>query len=397
MASRRDPRTPALIILLMCATLTIMAGATIAPSLPAMGDHFSDNPAAFALVPLVLTVPGLAIAIAAPLSGLVADRLPKRSILILSMLVYVAAGSSGLVLDDITSIIAGRVLLGIAVGGIMTTSVALIAELYQDHERGRVLGYQSAAMAFGGVAFILTGGFLADLSWRAPFAVYLAPLLLLPLVLARIDRGNSVDLEPSEAHENRTRRFPWRHAIVIYPSVFIAFVVFYALPIKLPFLFRELGAERASTAGMAIALVTLVSGLASWHFQRIRGSISFPAMAAASLAIMAPAFAFMATLPSVALIFTVLPTVGLGMGLVMPNATTWLYSGVPAGVRGQAAGLMTMSVFTAQFLSAPVAAFFTAYGGISALFWFCSAIATLAGLAYAALAMLRRADAHKRV
>ena len=398
MTTRSDPRTPTLVILLMCATLTVMAGATIAPSLPALGEHFADNPASFALVPLVLTVPGLAIAIASPLSGLIADRLPKRNLLVASMLIYIAAGSSGLVLDSITAIIAGRVLLGIAVGGIMTSSVALIAELYSDGERGRVLGYQSAAMAFGGVAFILAGGFLADVSWRAPFAVYLAPLVLVPLVLLRVGPGDPVAAEPAAGTDGRkARRFPWRHAIAIYPGVFVAFVVFYMIPVQLPFLFRELGAERASTAGMAIALSTLISGAASWHYQRIRGRAPFPAMAAIAFAIMVPAFAFLATLPDLALIFAVLPAIGIGVGLVMPNATTWLYSGVNPEVRGQAAGFMTMSVFTAQFLSAPVAAFFVAHGGIPALYGFCAALAAATSAAYAALAFTRRGDASERV
>ena len=43
------------------------------------------------------------------------------------------------------------------------------------------MGYQSAFMAFGGVFFVMGGGFLSDISWRFPFAIYLMGLVLLPL------------------------------------------------------------------------------------------------------------------------------------------------------------------------------------------------------------------------
>jgi hypothetical protein len=49
--------------LLLVSTLTVMAGATIAHSLPAMRQHFSEVPNADYWVRLILTVPALFIAI----------------------------------------------------------------------------------------------------------------------------------------------------------------------------------------------------------------------------------------------------------------------------------------------------------------------------------------------
>jgi hypothetical protein len=45
------------ISLLLISTLTVMSGATIAPSLPAMGEHFADVPNVDYLVRLALTLP----------------------------------------------------------------------------------------------------------------------------------------------------------------------------------------------------------------------------------------------------------------------------------------------------------------------------------------------------
>ncbi|MFT5047407.1 MAG: MFS family permease, partial [Porticoccaceae bacterium] len=51
-----------------------MAGATIAPGLPGLLAHFSDHPDAEYLTRFILTIPGLAIAISAPLAGYLADK-----------------------------------------------------------------------------------------------------------------------------------------------------------------------------------------------------------------------------------------------------------------------------------------------------------------------------------
>lgn len=76
--------------------MTVMAGATIAPSLPEMTKAFPDNPSAETLVKLVLTIPGLFIAITSPLSGWFIDKFGRIKLLAFLLILYAAAGSSGL-------------------------------------------------------------------------------------------------------------------------------------------------------------------------------------------------------------------------------------------------------------------------------------------------------------
>jgi MFS family permease len=53
----------------------------------------------------------------------------------------------------------------------MTTATTLIADYYEGERRSAVMGQQAAFMGFGGVVFLVLGGVLADLSWRAPFGI----------------------------------------------------------------------------------------------------------------------------------------------------------------------------------------------------------------------------------
>ena len=76
--------------LLLTSTLTVMSGATIAPSLPAMQEHFAQVPNSELLVRLVLTVPALFIAIGGLFVGQLLDRLGRKPLLM--------EGRSGLLL-----------------------------------------------------------------------------------------------------------------------------------------------------------------------------------------------------------------------------------------------------------------------------------------------------------
>lgn len=99
--------------LLLASMLTIMAGATISPALPAIQREFANAPNAGVLVGLVLTMHGLFIAVGSPIIGALADRYGRRWLLLVSTVVYALAGGSGFVLDSLIAILAGRAVLGL--------------------------------------------------------------------------------------------------------------------------------------------------------------------------------------------------------------------------------------------------------------------------------------------
>jgi MFS family permease len=145
--------------LMMISTLTVMAGATISPSLPTMREHFATLPNADYLVRLALTLPALFIAIGAPLVGIIIDRLGRKPLLLLALGLYGIAGASGFVLNDLNWLLVGRAFLGVSVAGIMTIATTLIADYYTGATRAQFLGLQASFMGLGGVLFLILGGF----------------------------------------------------------------------------------------------------------------------------------------------------------------------------------------------------------------------------------------------
>ncbi len=340
------------ITLLLVSTLTVMAGATIAPSLPAMRQHFAEVPNADYWVRLVLTAPALFIALGAPIAGTIIDHFGRKGLLALSVFLYGFAGSSGFLLNEIGLILIGRVLLGLSVAGIMTTATTLIADYYLGAARAQFLGLQAAFMGLGGVLFLTLGGFLADLNWRYPFLIYLVAWLFLPLIVLVLP-------EPARTHVNGADSLaiaapeatPWLLLLLTYGIALITQIVFYMIPVQLPFFLQQLTGANASQSGLAIALATLATAISAISYQRLKARSTFTGIYAIAFGLMGLGYLIISKAQNYGTVLVGLAIAGLGIGLLMPNMTVCLTSSTPSPVRGRILGGLTTSFFLGQFVS----------------------------------------------
>lgn len=381
-------RSPFLLpVLLACASLTVMAGATIAPGLPGLLAHFADHPDAEYLTRFILTIPGLAIAITAPLAGALADRFGRRVLLQLGVVLYIAAGSAGLWLDQLSLLLISRLLLGGSVGMIMVSSMALLTDHFQGPERDRAMGIQSSAMAAGGILFISAGSILADWSWRAPFAVYLLPIVLIPLIHLYISKPPENREEPNAVGG----RFPLAHAFYIYSLGFLTMLLFYFIPTQLPFFALELGADSLKVAGFAVVLSQIFSSVASACYQTLRARFGNRQILLGSFVCLATGFFMLSQARSLVLMYASMPLIGLALGFNFPNLTIWLMSKVPATMRGRASGGISTAVFLGQFLSPLLSQSLASHFGLDgAFFWAMMLMILLVVLPNLALLMRQR-------
>jgi MFS family permease len=176
--------------LLLASSLTVMAGATVSPSLPAMKQQFessiADADLRTTLVKLVITLPALFITIGSPIAGSIVDRFGRKSLLLIGAIFYGLAGTSGLYLESLPAILVGRAFLGVAVACVMVSATTLIADYYVGAARAAFMGIQAGFMGLGGVVFLTLGGALAQQNWHYPFGIYALAWLIVPLILAFI-------------------------------------------------------------------------------------------------------------------------------------------------------------------------------------------------------------------
>lgn len=335
--------------LLLVSTLTVMSGATIAPSLPAMQSHFSSVDNSEFWVRLVLTVPALFIVIGSPIAGQLVDRIGRKPLLLGSAILYGFAGSSGLVLNSVFTILIGRAFLGLAVAGVMVSATTLIADYYQGNARADFMGLQAAFMGLGGVLFLSMGGFIADLNWRFPFSIYLFAWLLIPGILfALYEPFRTKTITDTTAP---SEQLPIKLLVLIYASVMLQQIVFYLIPVQLPFYLQQLTGADASQTGLAIAFSILFSAFASMNYGRVKKRLSFINILAIAFGLIGLGYVGIGVVSSYWLILLVLIPTGFGLGLMMPNLNVWTSNEVPDVLRGRALGGLTTFMFLGQFLS----------------------------------------------
>lgn len=340
--------------LLLVSTLTVMAGATIAPSLPAMQNHFAEVNNAALWVRLVLTVPALFIVIGSPLAGIIVDRLGRKPLLIAAAALYGLAGSSGYLLNSLSMILVGRAFLGFAVAGVMVTATTLIADYYTGQARANFMGLQAAFMGLGGVLFLTGGGYLADLNWRLPFLIYLFAWLLLPLIVLALSEPERAPVVPVDRVGERpvvTAGVPVNLLVLVFGTALLTQIIFYLIPVQLPFYLRDLANASATQSGLAIAFATLFSSMASLSYGRVKQKLGFVSILALTFGLLGVGYSIIGLASSYGVVLLGLAIAGLGLGLLMPNMNVWVASSVPDAVRGRALGGLTTFFFLGQFLS----------------------------------------------
>ena len=343
-SSRGSPR---LVTLLVVSTMTVMAGATISPALPTIRQAFADVPDADLWVRLVLTLPALFTALGAPLAGWLTDRVGRRPVLLTSMGLYGVGGAGGGLAGSIWTLLGTRALLGLSVGGIMTTATTLIADYYDGPRRSEIMGLQSTFMAGGGIVYILAGGALADLSWRAPFGVYLLAFALLgPAVWFLAEPEARADT-PAEA----AQRVSWGTLVPLYGLAFVGMAAFYMIPVQIPFYLTRLGVTSGLLTGVAIAAATLMGAVMGAVYGRVQGRLGYAGTLAVHFLVFGAGYVGIGLASSFGGVLVGIGVAGIGTGLMMPNFNNWLGALAPRARRGKILGGLTTCFFVGQFVS----------------------------------------------
>lgn len=326
-----------------------MAGAIIAPALPQIKEHFSHLPEAEFLTQLMLTVPGITIALGAPLVGYLIDRFGRKKLLIISLVLYGFTGTAGYSLDNLYHILISRALLGLAVAGIMTITNTLTADYFEGKERNNFVSLRSSFVALGGVFFVGAAGFLADIGWRVPFLVYFFSFLLLPLVVWVIYEPEVQKSDPHRAGQQVD--YPRFWIRFVYFIAFLGMSLFYLIPVNVPFVLTEVIGVKNSVVGLSIAGSMLAAATSAGFYARLKNFLNFNALYALCFFLMSLGFLIVSQSSTYWFVLLGMICVGSGVGLIGPNHALCLMNSAPPELRGRILGSLSTFVFLGQFTS----------------------------------------------
>ncbi len=324
-----------------------MSVITISPALPHMAVAFGSVENADFLVKLVLTIPALFIAIFSPITGGLIDRYGRLRLLWLALALYAITGSGGYFLNNIYHILISRALLGVAVGMSMTIVITLIADYFEGMERQKFVGLQVAFMSLGGILFIGLGGILADISWKAPFLIYLFSLLVLPLSIIFLKEPGVAVFTKAASDSAKSPGIIW----LLFFNTMTMWIIFFLIPVQIPFHLKAIGVEKNALIGAAIATSTAFSAMSSISYAKLKGKLSFLAVFVLGYGLMAIGYLCISISETYGMVILSMMISGLGIGMMIPNTNMWVMKIAPPEIRGKEIGKLTTFWFFGQFIS----------------------------------------------
>ena len=153
------------------------------PLLPLLARTFHASPFQ---VGLTVTAPTVAVAVAAPFVGRLADRVGLQRVIVAAAFVLAAAAALAATSASLGQLIGWRFVQGIVTPGVFACTVAYVYEMWPPERAGRAMAVYITGTILGGfLGRVLTGVIASRADWRLSFAVIAAIAFGIAVVLWR--------------------------------------------------------------------------------------------------------------------------------------------------------------------------------------------------------------------
>ncbi|HXS55943.1 MAG TPA: MFS transporter [Hanamia sp.] len=306
--------------------------------------------------------------IMSPVSGIIADKLNRKWLIVISLFVWSGVTYSMGLADNYQQVYWLRAIMGISEALYIPAGLSLIADFHDDTTRSLAIGIHMTGIYIGQAL----GGFGATISaawsWHTTFHFFGIAGMMYAVVLIfflREKKNKKQETLKSDPIENKS---VIKSLILLFSNVFFWVILFYfAIPSLpgwatknwLPTLFAgslgipmaEAGPVSTITIAASSFLGVIVGGILSdrWVLKNIRGRIYTSAI---GLALTIPSLLLIGFGHSLFAVVTAGICFGIGWGMYDANNMPILCQFVSARYRGTAYGIMNMTgVFAGAFIT----------------------------------------------
>ncbi len=333
---------PHLSTLILIAGLSALSMNIFLPSLPNMAAYFRVDYAVMQLsVSLYLGASAVLQVIVGPLS----DRFGRRRLLLWSMALFVLASIGTLIAPNVEVFLLCRTAQAVIATG-MVLSRAIARDMVDEAQAASMLGYLTMGMSIVPMVGPFVGGVLDEaIGWQANFAMLLVAGLLV-MVLTWVDLGET-SVSRHASFRAQFRDYP---ALLASPR-FWGYVlaasltsgVFFAYLGGAPFVVTEIYGLSPTWLGVYFAFTAVGYALGNFFSGRFSVRVGVNPMILYGTFVTSGGLAALAVLLALGLapasvFFGFFFFVGVGNGMVLPNATAGMLS-VRPHLAGTASGL----------------------------------------------------------
>ncbi|MEY4761183.1 MAG: hypothetical protein RLZZ200_1039 [Pseudomonadota bacterium] len=354
METTRRAGWPQGLVVLMVFVLPMMAIVTLMPIVPALVRNFSDVPNIQTLAPLVLSAPGLCVALFSPFAGVLADRMGRRRLLILFTTVYGIGGIAPYFLTSFPALMGSRLLLGVGEAFILTLGNALLGDYFEKDERTKWLILQGIIGPVFAVGLIATSGTLSMVQWNAPFLIY--GLALLMAVFAYFAAYEARPAQPEQPVTGDASvvapsvPFPTRLMVRLGLTTFVLSAVYFVYTLQFSLALDAMGIKDGAEVGKYSSIASIAVPV---------GALLFKVLSKRSTTYQFTVLFLLLGLGmiGIGLNLGINATIALawiqqlGAGMTVPVILNWSLRELPAEYRGRGMGWWASGFFLGQFVS----------------------------------------------
>lgn len=218
------------------------------------------------------------------LGGWIGTKFNNNKLTTWTCLLYGICGVLFFFVPNMVSLIILSFLIGIFAGILSPLSTAFIADMFSGKQRTAQYGYTSATLNLVLMGCVIATGYLAKISWRLPFLIYLLPII--PLFFAKgfkkyitdptqIRKSDAVALNAKKVHYKFSKEVNMGMLIRYCIYYFVITFVIAAISLYIPFRYTNSGIAgdltsilffgiMASGYTLNWALKVLKKGVAIW-------------------------------------------------------------------------------------------------------------------------------------
>ena len=352
------------LVVIMVGILPMMAIVTLMPIVPALVNNFQHVPGILTLAPLVLSAPGLCVALFSPFAGILADRIGRRRLLLVFTTLYGIGGVLPYFLSNFEALMGSRLLLGVGEAFILTLGNTLVGDYFEKDERTKWLAWQSFVGPLLGALLLTTSGRLSTIQWSLPFLIYGVALVMAAFAYFTAFEPQRVAARPAGTVASGAAAIPFPTLLMsrIAVTTFVLAAVYFVYTLQFSMALDAMGVKDGGAIGTysGIAAIGVPVGAILFRFVARRSTVF--------------QFTLVFTLLGLGMIgiglnLGVRSTVAmawiqqLGSGMTIPVLLSWSLRELPVQFRGRGMGWWASAFFLGQFVSPLFVSFVNSWSG----------------------------------